>query len=457
MVPSRGMAILLKIILVLLLKHIDEISSTEFEKRCHDLNFTNLDENGCPDIQFCKKSFNLSYIDMPPYTPTNIIEKLINICCRNCSKHSIKKIFNNISEVHMPAISSLDIVFPVLGSINENWLTGYYFLPIMHVPQAYYITVMSKITLFRSIFHLYPLITICVLMALVSGFFCWIMETWANTEEFPREFPIGWFEGFWWSFVSMTTVGYGDKSPRTFVGRLFSVVWIFTGITVCGILTALLTTRIMEANTPKIPDMTGDNIGVLKYRYYEALLVSHHGGLIHEAEAKGFKPAVYELIYKLRTQQIHGILLDRYTLWDLIANFTKEMEQKHDHVETNFFMKETVISSRIYSHEVLAYGVLVKDKYDYDFLREVISTNRFVIQTELTLAWNNLKKDFFHRHTRGLFSADQEYYQTSVIVLCGTIVMICVFGSIYEYMRRSSLAQKTYMLTKGDNSVSEMM
>lgn len=29
-----------------------------------------------------------------------------------------------------------------------------------------------------------------------------------NTEEFPRSFLRGFFEGFWWSFVSMTTVGY---------------------------------------------------------------------------------------------------------------------------------------------------------------------------------------------------------------------------------------------------------
>ena len=29
-----------------------------------------------------------------------------------------------------------------------------------------------------------------------------------NAEEFPRSFFRGIFEGFWWSFVSMTTVGY---------------------------------------------------------------------------------------------------------------------------------------------------------------------------------------------------------------------------------------------------------
>lgn len=33
-------------------------------------------------------------------------------------------------------------------------------------------------------------------------------ETYFNEEEFPRSFTKGAYEGFWWAFVSMTTVGY---------------------------------------------------------------------------------------------------------------------------------------------------------------------------------------------------------------------------------------------------------
>ena len=46
-----------------------------------------------------------------------------------------------------------------------------------------------------------PISNICVL------FFLQKQDMWKNKEQFPRGFPQGPFEGFWWAYVSMTTVG----------------------------------------------------------------------------------------------------------------------------------------------------------------------------------------------------------------------------------------------------------
>ena len=43
---------------------------------------------------------------------------------------------------------------------------------------------------------------------------------------------------FWWTIVTMTTVGYGDFSPETPGGRVFAVLIMFIGISLVSLLTA---------------------------------------------------------------------------------------------------------------------------------------------------------------------------------------------------------------------------
>ena len=45
---------------------------------------------------------------------------------------------------------------------------------------------------------------------------------------------------FWWAIVTMTTVGYGDFSPKTPGGRVFAVLIMFIGISLVSLLTATI-------------------------------------------------------------------------------------------------------------------------------------------------------------------------------------------------------------------------
>ena len=50
-----------------------------------------------------------------------------------------------------------------------------------------------------------------------------------------------WVDSFYFSSVALTTVGFGDLTPSTDVSKLFTVIYIFSGIT---IITLWLNTRL---------------------------------------------------------------------------------------------------------------------------------------------------------------------------------------------------------------------
>lgn len=52
---------------------------------------------------------------------------------------------------------------------------------------------------------------------------------------------INFGDAVWWSITTTTTVGYGDISPKTALGKFAAVLLMFTGIGIIGILTSAIT------------------------------------------------------------------------------------------------------------------------------------------------------------------------------------------------------------------------
>jgi voltage-gated potassium channel len=52
----------------------------------------------------------------------------------------------------------------------------------------------------------------------------------------------------YWSFITATTVGYGDITPTTPEGRILAGVLIFVGIGLVGFASAQLTQRLMHSD-----------------------------------------------------------------------------------------------------------------------------------------------------------------------------------------------------------------
>jgi polar amino acid transport system substrate-binding protein len=78
-------------------------------------------------------------------------------------------------------------------------------------------------------------------LLLVVAFLVWLFERRANPEQFGGKTAHGIGASFWYSAVTMTTVGYGDKTPRSIGGRIVALVWMFTAIIVISSFTASIT------------------------------------------------------------------------------------------------------------------------------------------------------------------------------------------------------------------------
>lgn len=53
---------------------------------------------------------------------------------------------------------------------------------------------------------------------------------------------VSWGESLWWAVATATTVGYGDISPHTLVGKIAAVMLMMVGIGIIGSLTSAMTT-----------------------------------------------------------------------------------------------------------------------------------------------------------------------------------------------------------------------
>lgn len=106
--------------------------------------------------------------------------------------------------------------------------------------------------------------TLTVLLFAVGGL-AWLAERRRNRKEFEPAPARGLFDGFWWAVVTMTTVGYGDKTPITVPGRLLGVFWMFCAVILTSLVTAqlsaILTAERIVSRVTTISDLSRVRVG----------------------------------------------------------------------------------------------------------------------------------------------------------------------------------------------------
>ncbi len=102
------------------------------------------------------------------------------------------------------------------------------------------------------------IVLLLLVILLTFGTILWFVERKANKYQF-RPGVRGLFDGLWWAAVTMTTVGYGDKAPKTHLGKTVAIVWMFTAIIIISGFTATiastLTVNTLEADINGLEDL----------------------------------------------------------------------------------------------------------------------------------------------------------------------------------------------------------
>ncbi|KXJ11302.1 putative potassium channel protein [Exaiptasia diaphana] len=281
----------------------------------------------------CSKngSIKILVVDNPPYVITrntslnngvappvggvlvDFFMSAIRMCYKECN--ITFQAFDNVKEL-LQAIHDYqgNIAFPVASTMAVNltwpWYKG---TPIvlqsaiqgkdraLIIHKGNY-NQWLKDTMFNNLFKSWPLFALTFVFAGLSGICVWILECQSNGDDFGASFSRGWFEGFWWAFVSMTTVGYGDKTPRTVLGRLFASVWIAFGLVMVAMFTATASNAIMSLEFNGIAQA---EVGVL------SSTDASHQAAKHGAIPKRFKSfkAMRDALY---ADEVNAILIDQY-------------------------------------------------------------------------------------------------------------------------------------------------
>ncbi len=79
---------------------------------------------------------------------------------------------------------------------------------------------------FRGLFYT------AIIIVAVGGFFYHQVEGWS------------WLDSYYFTIITLTTVGYGDFSPQTDLGKLFTMLYVILGI---GIISTFILLLAMQA------------------------------------------------------------------------------------------------------------------------------------------------------------------------------------------------------------------
>lgn len=346
---------------------------------------------------------------------TAFLQLMLADCCRL----GIKMIYNTSSH------DDADLYFPVIVNLEADRLVSSQKNLVPLLPQtgiAFLVLEGSKSDhtwrIVKSLFATWPVLILILVLSLLAGIAAWSLETRKNSDNFPPMFTKGVWEGFWWAFVSMTTVGYGDRYPKSVGGRLFAVLWILLGMCIISIFTATLTSSMTTLSLEAKVKLSGTKVVVLVGS------IEMVTGIQHQASLTRVR-TVGDIYEHLESGKYEGALMDSY----LLAHYKRNNPPSTRKLKVQ----------EVFQQKYLEYGVRVKDPKLAECLRE----KRFTQEAEWyehaeILLQQSLLGEFENKNENNvsLFDPDGVLYFPFLFTCLGVAALLLLTGGAWDLCRK---------------------
>jgi len=391
----------------------------------------------CPHLMFA------NWVPSPPYViqgrskPRGLIPELLahmlqESCgtCYNYKTWNISYTVNTTESIKEPDLRfKADFRFPVRSAIGKTTYRGFHpYVPLITVPGVALMTRKKTPSGYardvgHSVLAGWPIFAVSIVLAVLIGVVIWFAESESNGQQFNTyRFHKGVVEGIWWSFVTMTTVGYGDRYPKTILGRSIAILWFLTGI----VLSSLLISTITSSMSVRILDKQlhvarGKKVGSLaQYPEYDLLI-----RFISKAGDSSIFPTLERLVNALRYGEVDGILVDLYTA----------------HYRNDLFNVTWIVVSQIIPFEFTS-GVVVSGnaaKLKQHF-RDYIGNKSTVVVTEILQKTNqDNNKEIPNQNIQSiqsnkipLLDPSTAIYRVTIFVLLALLCVAVFMGMVYH-------------------------
>lgn len=241
----------------------------------------------------------------------------------------------------------------------------------------------------RGILSCGQIILIAILLSMLFGILIWIAERLYN-KEFPKSFIKGAGTGVWWSLVSMTTVGYGDVVPRSLIGRLVAMIWVFIGVMIACVMTATTTeivTGVEDLNvygkTVSVLEKSVEERRAKDYRaivrptksYHDAIELVREGevfaAMVNADVAAWYQEEIHDDTQKVPLRIIQTVPASLPINCLMTLNATKEIKAavRCMHTARDEVYDEPVDRFRQYCHTETLYHDSVSDLFSHTFIQ----------------------------------------------------------------------------------------